>query len=301
MNRLLFYILICILTTCACSHSSNPARGNEKPKSSDSIQTDSDVFKNNQPLSQEKWLGQLEVKMSAITDSVTKINNEINDVKTKIENLEKEQETEAHNLLELILIIVIVLLIILFVLYTKIQNQIKKERKQAENHTSSSTENQRYIQIEPSTYKSYSKYNSLENRINALENEIKKNAQSTNSKIDQQIPQPPQQNKKTQPQKQERVIWFGANSENLFTNEYPAGDEHIAFKAIYTSEDEVEFEPTDWERIKSLNQLSCVVKKQVKGNGSKMKIGKRGKAKKQICNNGRVLWQVTSQAEITIS
>lgn len=310
MKKILFYILACTLLVCACNQKSESSQQNDDEQmttdSTQAYQQPSDSLDKSKDMT-----GQLYVKMIDLTASVKEVRSQTDSTKTQIDKLNKVVEAKVGQMQFNMLLGGMILLFIVIILLLYQVNKLQRHHRhvvqainQLGDHLNLLRENQKYAQPSSSvTRRDIDVLNTglstIDNRLRTVENTLRQKPSAT-SLGGQQSQWNQQQGSQIHQPKEERTIWFGINSQKIFPNELSAGDVHIAFKGVYRSSNEVEFIPTDWARIKSFNDLSDVVT--VRGNreGSHMHIDRPGIAKKQF-EGGRVYWQVTSTAIITIS
>lgn len=308
MKKILFYILACTLLMSACNLKSEFSQQNDdEQKTTDSTQTDQ---QSSDSLDKGKDMtGQLYVKMIDLTASVKEVRSQVDSTKTQINELNKVFEAKVDQmqfnmLLGGMILLFIVIIFIVIIKLQKHQRHVDQKIERLKGHLNQLPENQKYAQ--PSSSVSRRDIDALNKEINNIYSRLRTVEDTLGQKLSvaslgvQQSQWNQQQVSQIHQSKEDRKIRFGVNTKNIFPNALDAGDVHIAFEGVYKSDNEVEFEPIGWERIKSFNELSDVVT--VKGNreGSIMHIDRKGRAKKQI-QVGRVYWEVTLPAIITIS
>ena len=302
MKKILFYIMACALLMCACNQKSDSSQLNDDEHiTADSTQTGQ---QSRDSAKGEDMNGKLYVKMIDLTASVKEVRSQVDSTKTQIDELDKVVESKVSQMWFVLFLVGIVLLVILIIiLFCKVNHlqqlhrRVDDELHQLGGRMDRLSESQKYTR--PSSSVSQRDIDAFRTSLNKFDSRLKAVEKSTTiSKGGQQRQQ--QQSPQIRQPKEERTVWFGINSKKIFPNELSASDVHIAFKGVYKSDSEVEFEPTDWARIKSFNDLSDVVTVQGNRGGSHMHIDYPGRAKKQT-EGGRVYWQVTSPAIITIS
>lgn len=292
MKKIL-YVLVCMLVICACNRKGVPYEG-----ASDQYQESAQVDSNAYNSINENRHDTLKVQVDTLALSVSRIQEKMSNDSTLIaEKLDNKMEGYSIFAIIAAFAILLIAIIVLFVKNKELRSRLNNAESKEDNHFR--LLNQQVQNLQGQDFRqngiSLSKQDidnlnqalqSYNTRLNALEaKDRQKKAHTVQDKPE------------TQPTV-ERYIYFGVNNGDKFIKELVPSDESAAFKAKKISENEVEFEPLSWNKIRSLNSLEAVVI--IKSiNGSNIKVLSNGLAVKRSYN-GHDFWLVTKPAEIKL-
>lgn len=98
-----------------------------------------------------------------------------------------------------------------------------------------------------------------------------------------------------------KTIYLVANVGNKFIKEVPNYDEASAYKARYITDNEIEFEPISWQKIKmSPSYSNAVVTHGDPSKAKTMTVNKPGKAL-QLSGGKNISWLITEKCDIKLS
>lgn len=307
MKRLL-YVLVCMLIMCACNNNGAPSLpspdSTEEGAQPDSSTKDSDsIFGNKRDRQGESnRLGVIEVYITDLKSNISNIQSQVSSDSTQIAEMNDKIDSKMDgNAIYAFIFAFVILLFVIIVLFFKnkeLNSELNEIKGKEHTHYDRLKQDLQDLQGQSSGQKGFSwskqdidnlnqALQSYNNRLNALEAKVRQKKVPT--------AQVGHENQSTV----ERNIYFGVNQGNKFTKELALSDENTAFKAKKISENEVEFEPLSWNKIKTFNSLEDVVT--IKGSliGSNIKVLSNGRAVKRSYN-GHDFWLVTKPAEIKL-
>lgn len=300
MKRLL-YVLVCMLVICACDNGSKSFQSTDPEVKT--VQPDSTKKVDSLTMMGRNQLGMMEVEIAELKSSVSNMQAEMSNDSVQIDAINQKVDHKMEgSFLFVIIIGFAILLIAIIVLLVKYHDHDNKIREALEREFNDFKGlNQKLLNVQRTgtgQYEASISWREIDairqdlrnynDRLNALEVKLQ------NQKVSHVV-----RDEQASSTTVERSIYFGVNQGNKFTKELAPSDESVAFKGNKIAENEVEFFPQSWDRIKSFNSLDSVVKIKGSTNGSSMKVIKKGYAVKKV-ENGISYWQVVDPVEIKL-